>query len=74
MYFRNVQNCEKTGICVTDVKLVVGCWWWGVGGVLVVVFWWGVGGVFVRVETEQIGCLRSKFNSSAKGRDDTSSR
>lgn len=66
MYFRNVQNCEKTGICVTDVKLVV-----GVGcGVLVVGCWWGVG----RVETEQIGCLRSKFNSSAKGRDDTSSR
>lgn len=62
MYFRNVQNCEKTGICVTDVKLVVGCWWWGVGG------------VFVRVETEHKGCLRSEFNSSAKGRDDTSSR
>lgn len=61
MYFRNVQNCEKTGICVTDVKHVVGCWW-------------GVGGVLVRVETEHIGCLRSKFNSSAKGRDDTSSR
>lgn len=59
MYFRNVQNCEKTGICVTDVKLVVGCCW---------------GGVLVRVETEHIGCLRSKFNSSAKGRDDTSSR
>lgn len=58
MYFRNVQNCEKTGICVTDVKHVVGCWWWGVG----------------RVETEHIGCLRSEFNSSAKGRDDTSSR
>lgn len=57
MYFRNVQNCEKTGICVTDVNL-----------------WWGVGGVLVRVETEHIGCLRSKFNSSAKGRDDTSSR
>lgn len=53
MYFRNVQNCEKTGICVTDVNL-----------------WWGVG----RVETEHIGCLRSEFNSSAKGRDDTSSR
>lgn len=36
---------------------------------------WGVGGgVLVRVETEHIGCLRSKFNSSAKGRDDTSSR
>lgn len=63
MYFRNVQNCEKTGICVTDVNL-----WWGVdGGELV---GWGVGGV----ETEHIGCLRSKFNSSAKGRDDTSSR
>lgn len=31
---------------------------------------WGVG----RVETEHIGCLRSEFNSSAKGRDDTSSR
>lgn len=58
MYFINVQNCEKTGICVTDVKLVVGCW----------------GGVLVRVETEHIGCLRSKLNSSAKGRDDTSSR
>lgn len=57
MYFRNVQNCEKNGICVTDVNL-----------------WWGVGGVLVTVETEQIGCLRSKFNSSAKGRDDTSSR
>lgn len=57
MYFINVQNCEKTGICVTDVNL-----------------WWGVGVVLVRVETEQIGCLRSKFNSSAKGRDDTSSR
>lgn len=43
MYFRNVQNCEKTGICVTDVKLVVGCWW-GVGsGVLMVGCWWGVG-------------------------------
>lgn len=68
MYFRNVQNCEKTGICVTDVKLVVRCWWWGFdGGELV---GWGVG----RVETEHIGCLRSKFNSSAKGRDDTSSR
>lgn len=41
MYFRNVQNCEKTGICVTDVKLVVGCWWWGVdGGELL---GWGVG-------------------------------
>lgn len=50
MYFRNVQNCEKTGICVTDVKHVVGCWW-GVGGVLVVGCWWGVdGGVLV-------GCL-----------------
>lgn len=35
MYFRNVQNCENTGICVTDVKLMAGCWWWGVGGVLV---------------------------------------
>lgn len=35
MYFRNVQNCEKTGICVTDVKLVVGCWWGVGGGVLV---------------------------------------
>lgn len=68
MYFRNVQNCEKTGICVTDVNL-----WWGVGGgVLTVGSWWG--GVFVRVETEHIGCLRSEFNSSAKGRDDTSSR
>lgn len=30
MYFRNVQNCEKIGICVIDVNL-----WWGVGGVLV---------------------------------------
>lgn len=29
MYFRNVQNCEKIGICVIDVNL-----WWGVGGVL----------------------------------------
>lgn len=36
MYFRNVQNCEKTGICVTDVKL-----WWGVGGG--VLLGWGVG-------------------------------
>lgn len=68
MYFRNVQNCEKTGICVTDVNL-----WWGVGGgELTVGCCWG--GVLVRVETEPIGCLRSKFNSSAKGRDDTSSR
>lgn len=67
MYFRNVQNCEKTGICVTDVNL-----WWGVGGVLTVGSCWG--GVFVRVETEHKGCLRSEFNSSAKGRDDTSSR
>lgn len=68
MYFRNVQNCEKTGICVTDVNL-----WWGVGGgVLTVGCCWG--GVLVRVETEHIGCLRSEFNSSAKGRDDTSSR
>lgn len=39
MYFRNVQNCEKTGICVTDVKLVVGCWWGVDGGELV---GWGV--------------------------------
>lgn len=69
MYFRNVQNCEKTGICVTDVKL----WWCVGGGVLTVGSCWG-GGVLVRVETEHIGCLRSKFNSSAKGRDDTSSR
>lgn len=67
MYFRNVQNCEKTGICVTDVNL-----WWGVGVVLTVGCCWG--GVLVRVETEHIGCLRSEFNSSAKGRDDTSSR
>lgn len=68
MYFRNLQNCEKTGICVTDVNM-----WWGVGGgVLTVGSCWG--GVLVRVETEHIGCLRSKFNSSAKGRDDTSSR
>lgn len=37
MYFINVQNCEKTGICVTDVNL-----WWGVGGgVLTVGCWWG---------------------------------
>lgn len=72
MYFRNVQNCEKTGICVTDVKLVVVCWWWGVDGGVLVGCWWG--GVFVRVETEHIGCLRSEFNSTAKGRDDTSSR
>lgn len=72
MYFRNVQNCEKTGICVTDVKLVVGCWWGVGGGVLTVGSCWG--GVLVRVETEHIGCLRSKLNSSAKGREDTSSR
>lgn len=39
MYFRNVQNCEKIGICVIDVNL-----WWGVGGgVLMVGSWWGVG-------------------------------
>lgn len=61
---------------MTDVKL----WWCVGGGVLMVGCWWGVdGGELVgwgvgRVETEQIGCLRSKFNSSAKGRDDTSSR
>lgn len=66
MYFRNVQNCEKTGICVTDVNL-----WWGVDGGVLVGCWCGV---LVRVETEHIGCLRSEFNSSAKGRDDTSSR
>lgn len=46
---------------------------WGVdGGVLTVGCCWG--GVLVRVETEHIGGLRSEFNSSAKGRDDTSSR
>lgn len=66
--------------------LTVGSWWgvggvgccgvlvgWGVdGGVLTVGCCWG--GVLVGVETEHIGCLRSEFNSSAKGRDDTSSR
>lgn len=46
---------------------------WGVdGGVLTVGCCWG--GVLVRVETKHIVCLRSEFNSSAKGRDDTSSR
>lgn len=42
-----------------DVKFVVGCWWWGVDG-----------GVLVRVEIEYIGCLWFEFNSSVKGRDD----
>lgn len=50
----------------------MGCWWWGVGRVLTVGSCWG--GVLVRVETKHIVCLRSEFNSSAKGRDDTSSR
>lgn len=36
MYFKNVQNCEKTGICVTDVKL-----WWGVDGGELVGCWSG---------------------------------
>lgn len=44
MYFRNVQNCEKTGICVTDVNLwwvlMVGCCWGVDGGELL---GWGVG-------------------------------
>lgn len=40
MYFRNVQNCEKIGICVIDVKFVVGCWWGVDGGELL---GWGVG-------------------------------
>lgn len=39
MYFRNVQNCEKIGICVIDVNL-----WWGVGGGVLVGCWWGVDG------------------------------